>query len=156
MASFNRYCPQCGAPVAAGQGFCSNCGATMDMNMAHPTARTPEGNMPPPPPAAIVYASATNGLSAVSAINARRYAIGTRLWNTTTACACSHVSRCCCAVIREAAKRFFKECARTDWLWYACGYPADRRSLCGSKLCWLQVYLISWQYVKHKHEHGDQ
>jgi hypothetical protein len=50
MASSNRYCPQCGSPVATGQSFCSNCGATMDMNMAHPTARTPEGNVPPPPP----------------------------------------------------------------------------------------------------------
>ena len=42
-----RYCPQCAMPVEAGQRFCSNCGATMDMNMAYPTAMTPDSNTPP-------------------------------------------------------------------------------------------------------------
>lgn len=39
----SRFCPQCGIPVASGQRFCSNCGATMDEQMAHPTERASEG-----------------------------------------------------------------------------------------------------------------
>lgn len=38
----SRFCPQCGISVAPGQRFCSNCGATMDAQMAQPTERVSE------------------------------------------------------------------------------------------------------------------
>ncbi|TMD68764.1 MAG: zinc-ribbon domain-containing protein, partial [Chloroflexi bacterium] len=31
-------CPQCGTPIAPGQRFCSNCGATADPGFSKPTA----------------------------------------------------------------------------------------------------------------------
>ena len=55
-------CPQCGTPIALGQRFCSNCGATADPGFSKPTAagsgehypRVPEMakelSVPPPPP----------------------------------------------------------------------------------------------------------
>ncbi|MBA2682399.1 MAG: hypothetical protein H0U76_28900 [Ktedonobacteraceae bacterium] len=58
-----RPCSRCGIPVAPGQRFCSNCGATVDISAADPTAHsedsgqgTPVHDMstvsatPPPPP----------------------------------------------------------------------------------------------------------
>ncbi len=55
-------CPQCGTPIAPGQRFCSNCGATADPGFSKPTAaasgehypQVPEMatelSVPPPPP----------------------------------------------------------------------------------------------------------
>ncbi len=66
-----RFCPQCGTAVPAGQRFCSNCGATMDADFGKPTSASTdpkhsqyadiptqlaadsipaEGGMAPPPP----------------------------------------------------------------------------------------------------------
>ena len=66
-----RFCPQCGTAVPAGQRFCSNCGATMDADFGKPTSASTdpkhsqyaniptqlsadsipmEGGMVPPPP----------------------------------------------------------------------------------------------------------
>ena len=61
--NFSSPCPQCGTPIAAGQRFCSNCGATADPGFSKPTAAAPSGehfgqipemptefSAPPPPP----------------------------------------------------------------------------------------------------------
>src|SRR5579863_5124578 len=62
----SRPCPHCGNLVAPGQRFCSNCGTTMDMGFANPTAAAsgsehiagvPEAATqlptPPPPPVGV-------------------------------------------------------------------------------------------------------
>src|SRR5437899_2010506 len=46
---FPPSCPQCGSPIAPGQQFCSNCGATTDANFSNPTARAASGEYPPAP-----------------------------------------------------------------------------------------------------------
>src|ERR1700730_14831745 len=61
--NFSSPCPQCGVPIAAGQRFCSNCGATADPGFSKPTAAASSGehygqipekptefSAPPPPP----------------------------------------------------------------------------------------------------------
>ncbi len=62
MAQVNSpVCPQCGTPVAPGQRFCSNCGATTDAGFSAPTSMASSGEqyppgsdvgsaVPPPPP----------------------------------------------------------------------------------------------------------
>lgn len=61
-----RFCLNCGAPLAPGQRFCSNCGSTLEAGAGDPTARAAEANQgyapmphddatqlpvaPPPPP----------------------------------------------------------------------------------------------------------
>ncbi|MFL5693044.1 MAG: zinc ribbon domain-containing protein, partial [Ktedonobacteraceae bacterium] len=62
MAQVNSsVCPQCGTPVAPGQRFCSNCGATTDAGFSAPTSMASSGEQypqssdaasaaPPPPP----------------------------------------------------------------------------------------------------------
>ncbi|MFL5626024.1 MAG: zinc-ribbon domain-containing protein [Ktedonobacteraceae bacterium] len=62
MAQINSpVCPQCGVPVAPGQRFCPNCGATTDAGFGAPTAMASSGEqyplgsdvgsaVPPPPP----------------------------------------------------------------------------------------------------------
>ena len=60
-------CPQCGTPLAPGQRFCSNCGASADPNFGKPTAMASGVNNPqapelptelpvPPPPPENYYA----------------------------------------------------------------------------------------------------
>lgn len=68
MAQINSSaCPQCGTPVAPGQRFCSNCGATTDAGFSAPTSMASNGEQypqssdagsaaPPPPPPANLYA----------------------------------------------------------------------------------------------------
>ncbi|GAC1380918.1 MAG: hypothetical protein NVS4B7_03490 [Ktedonobacteraceae bacterium] len=64
MQTSSPNCPQCGTPMAPGQRFCSNCGATRDVGFSNPTAMSGSGehhpqatemaatglSLPPPPP----------------------------------------------------------------------------------------------------------
>ena len=41
------FCPQCGSPLQAGQGFCTNCGATVELNASNPTIAASQTPAPP-------------------------------------------------------------------------------------------------------------
>jgi len=46
-----KFCPQCGAPLAAGTKFCEGCGAPLQAQEAQPVAAQPAVTYAPPPPA---------------------------------------------------------------------------------------------------------
>ncbi|MDQ2903812.1 MAG: hypothetical protein M3Y81_09695 [Chloroflexota bacterium] len=73
-----RPCSRCGIPVAPGQRFCSNCGATVDISAADPTAHAEDSGQGAqvhdmstergaPPPTAYGSAAPIHDMSTVSA-----------------------------------------------------------------------------------------